>query len=132
VLELPPDLLTLLREPSPAYIATLMPDGAPHVTQVWIDTDGQHVLVNTVVGHQKQRNIERDPRVAVTVSDPTLPRRYFQVRGRVVVATTEGAAEHIDRLSLRYVGAPYTPWGDTPQTRILLAVEPLRITRAGG
>ena len=89
-MDLPAELLALLKQPSTCYIATTMPDGSPQLTQVWGDTDGTHVLVNTVQGHQKVRNIERDPRVAVTVSDPAHPSRYHAVRGRVVDVTSEG------------------------------------------
>src|SRR3954452_10423248 len=88
---LPPALLELLRRPSPCFLATLMPDGSPQMTQTWVDTDGRHVLVNTVDGHQKVRNMRRDPRVAVNVPDPDDPSRYFEVRGRVVEVTEDGA-----------------------------------------
>jgi hypothetical protein len=64
------ELMTLLRAPSTCYITTLMPDGSPQLTQTWVDTDGEHILINTVAGYQKLRNIERDPRVAVAVADP--------------------------------------------------------------
>ena len=77
---LPTDLLDLLRRPSPCFLATLMPDGSPQMTQTWVDTDGTHVLVNTVDGHQKVRNVRRDPRVAVNVADPEDPSRYFEVQ----------------------------------------------------
>src|SRR3712207_5066780 len=63
-------LVQLLREPAYCQIATLMPDGSPQVTQVWVDTDGEHILVNTAEGRQKERNVRRDPRVAVNVVDP--------------------------------------------------------------
>jgi PPOX class probable F420-dependent enzyme len=82
----PPDLLAelmaLLRAPSTCYITTLMPDGSPQLTQTWVDTDGEHVLINTVQGFQKLRNMERDARVAVAVSDPDRPARYITVRGQ--------------------------------------------------
>jgi PPOX class probable F420-dependent enzyme len=68
--ELPTALISLLREPSLGFIATTMPDGSPQLTQVWVDTDGEHVVVNSVKTHQKVRNLERDPRVAVTIADP--------------------------------------------------------------
>ena len=87
------DLLALLRQPSPCYLATSMADGSPQVTQTWVDTDGEHVLINSVQGHVKVRNIARDPRVAVAVSDPETPSRYVQVRGRVLEVTTEGAVD---------------------------------------
>jgi PPOX class probable F420-dependent enzyme len=129
--ELPKDLLQLLERPSICFLATLMPGGAPQLTQTWVDTDGTNILINTVQGHQKVRNIERDPRVAVTVSDREQPRRYFQVRGSVVTVTTDGAAEHIDKLSVRYTGGPYPWYGGRDEVRVLLTIRPDRITRNG-
>src|SRR5215213_5157651 len=67
---LSPGLQRLLREPSYGEIATVMPDGSPSIAQVWVDTDGEHILINTAEGRQKTRNVRRDPRVAVNVVDP--------------------------------------------------------------
>src|ERR1700677_2754680 len=100
-----------------------MADGSPHLTQTWVDTDGEHVLINSVQGHVKVRNIERDPRVAVAISDPDKPSRYFQVRGRVLDVTTDGAAEHIEKLAQRYLGCPYSWYGGRGQTRLLITIE---------
>ena len=130
-MELPKDLLELLARPSICYLSTLMPDGSPQLTQTWVDTDGSHILINTVEGHQKVRNIARDPRVAVSVADHEQPRRYFQVRGRVVDVTTDGAAEHIEELSMRYMGRPYSWFGGRDQVRVLLTIRADRITRNG-
>jgi PPOX class probable F420-dependent enzyme len=88
--DLPDDLLALLREPSTCYVTTLMPDGSPQLTQTWVDTDGSRILINTVETHQKSRNVRRDPRVVVAVSDPVKPTRYHAVRGRVVGVSTRG------------------------------------------
>jgi PPOX class probable F420-dependent enzyme len=88
-----------LGEPAFCQIATLMPDGSPQITQVWVETDGEHILVNTNEGSQKERNVRRDPRVAVNVVDPTNAWRIAMVRGRVVEVTTEGAVEQIDQLA---------------------------------
>jgi PPOX class probable F420-dependent enzyme len=90
-----------------AHFATLMPDGSPQVTPVWIDFDGEYVLVNTAQGRQKDRNVERDQRVALSIQDPENPYRYIQVRGPVVEITTDGADAHIDALSQRYLGKDY-------------------------
>jgi len=125
---LPGALLTLLRQPSPCFLTTLMPDGSPQITLTWVDTDGTNILINTVRGHQKARNIGRDPRVAVAVSDPTAPARYFAVRGRVTDVSTEGAVEHIESLAQRYLGTPYPWYGGRDQVRLLLTIEPHRIT----
>jgi len=126
--KLPEDLLALLRESSTCYLATSMADGSPQLTQTWVDTDGEHVLINSVRGHLKVRNIERDPRVAVAISDPDKPVRYFQVRGRVLEVTTDGAAEHIEKLAQRYLGGPYPWYGGRGQTRVLITIEADKIS----
>ena len=127
-MELPEELLALLRARSICYLATTMPDGSPQVTQTWVDTDDKHVLVNVAKGHVKTRNMERDGRVAVAVSDPDNLPHYFQVRGRVLEITTEGAADHIEALAQRYLGTPY-PWYWGPdEVRVLMVIEPERIT----
>jgi PPOX class probable F420-dependent enzyme len=126
--DLPDGLLQLLERPSLCYLTTLMPDGSPQITQTWVDTDGKHILINTVRGHQKVRNIERDPRVAVAIGDSDEPRRYFQVRGRVISVAEEAAAEHIDKLAHRYLGGPYPWFGGRDQVRLLLTIEADRIT----
>src|SRR5262245_18738073 len=125
--ELPQGLLDLLGKPSPCFLATVMPDGSPQLTQTWVTTDGEHVLINTVVTHQKARNIARDPRVAVNVADPSDISRYYAVRGRVVSATTDGAAESIDDIARKYLGRPYPQIGGAAQQRLLLTIEVDRI-----
>ena len=131
-MDLPENLLALLRGRATCYIATTMPDGSPQLTQTWVDTDGSHVLINTVAGFQKVRNVERDPRVAVTVADPENPSRYIAVRGRVVSTTTEGGAEHIEALSQRYLGGPYAWYGGRDQVRVILRIEADKINTMGG
>jgi PPOX class probable F420-dependent enzyme len=122
-MELPDALLDLLRKPSLCFIATTMPDGSPQLTETWVDTDGSHVLVNTVQGFQKLRNVERDPRVALNVADADRPTTYYAIRGRVVGVTTDGAAEHIERLAQRYLGGPYPWYGGRDQVRTLVTIE---------
>jgi PPOX class probable F420-dependent enzyme len=129
---LPDALLDLLRRPSPCFLSTLMPDGSPQLTQTWVDTDGRDVLINTVRGHQKVRNVERDPRVALNVADPDDPSRYFEVRGRVTEVTEHGAREHIDELSQRYIGRPYPWFGGRDQVRLLVRISPEKVTSPRG
>lgn len=126
------DLLALLRRASTCYIATTMPDGSPQLTQTWVDTDGTHVLINSVESHQKTRNIARDPRVAVAVSDPADPSSYTQIRGRVVRVTTEGAVDHIEALARKYLGGPYPWFGGRDQVRVIHVIEPERISSPRG
>lgn len=130
-MELSQDLLELLNRPSTCYIATTMPDGSPQLTQTWVDTDGERILINSVRGFLKVRNIERDPRVAVAVSDSDNPRRYFQVRGRVVDVTTDGGTEHIEMLSQKYLGTPYPWFGGRDQVRVIITIEAEKISGVG-
>jgi len=128
---LPDDLLDLLRKPSPCFLSTLMADGSPQVTETWVHTDGEHVIINTVVGFVKVRNVERDPRVAVAIQDPENPFRYIQVRGEVVNMTTEGGAESIEALSQKYTGQPYPWYGGRDQQRIILTIKANSVSGQG-
>ena len=128
---LPDDLLELLRKPSPCFISTIMADGSPQVTETWVDTDGEHVIINTVVGYLKVRNVERDPRVAVAIQDPENPFRYIQVRGEVISMTTEGGTESIEALSQKYTGQPYPWYGGRKPQRIILTIKANRISSQG-
>jgi len=119
---LPDELLVLLRGASPCFIATTMPDGSPQLTQTWVDTDGSHIVINTVEGYQKARNVARDPRVAVSVIDPARPSRYFEIRGRVIASTTQGGTDHIESLAQRYLGGPYPWFGGRDQVRVILTI----------
>ena len=120
---LPDDLIAVLNTKSICFVTTLMPDGSPQISQTWAGTDGEHVLINTVNTHQKTRNLQRDPRIAIGIADPAAPSRYWALRGSVVAMTTEGAREHIDELSQKYIGRPYPGFGGGPQQRVLLTVE---------
>ena len=128
---LPDGLLDLLHRPSPCFISTLMPDGSPQMTETWVDTDGTNVVINTVDGFLKVKNIRRDPRVAVAVSDPENPSRYFAVRGRVVNVTSEGGVEHIEQLAQRYLGTSYPWYGGRDQVRLIVTIEADRIHGMG-
>jgi len=122
------EVLTLLRQPSICYLATSMSDGSPQVTQTWVDTDGEHVLINSVQTHVKVKNIARDPRVAVAIAAPDSPSRYVQIRGRVVSVTTDGAVEHIEMLAQKYLGKPYPWYGGHDQVRVILVIAPERVS----
>jgi PPOX class probable F420-dependent enzyme len=88
-----------------AHVATLMPDGSPQVTPVWFDYDGEYIRINSAAGRVKDKNMRRDARVAISISDPKDPYRHIEVRGKVKHILTEGADAHIDRLSHKYTGA---------------------------
>jgi PPOX class probable F420-dependent enzyme len=98
----------LLNGPRVAALTTIMPDGQPQTTVVWCNFDGQHVLVNTMRGFQKEKNMRANPRVTLLCYDPCEPLRYLEIRGRVLEMTEEGAMEHLDGLSELYTGRkPY-------------------------
>lgn len=130
-MDLPEELIALLRAPSLCFIATTMPDGSPQLTETWVDTDGEHVVINTVQGNQKTKNIERNPRVAVNICDPTNPSRYFEIRGHVVSATTEGGVEHIEQLAQKYLGGPYPWYGGRDQVRLVIRISANKINAMG-
>ncbi len=119
---LPDELVTFLKNANPCFLATIEPDGAPQLTQTWVDTDGEHVVINTVDGHRKLANIARDPRVMVNVCDSDDLRRYWALRGHVVETTTDGAREHIEELSQRYTGAPYQDYGRRSGSRVIVRI----------
>jgi len=126
--KLPDGLLALLRQPSTCYIATTMADGSPQMTQTWVDTDGENVLINSVQGYVKLRNIARDPRVAIAISAPDNPTRYVQVRGRVVAVTTDGAVDHVEMLAQKYLGTPYPWYGGRDQVRVIIVIAPEQVS----
>jgi PPOX class probable F420-dependent enzyme len=95
---LPAALLDLLGRRALCFVATVMPGGSPQLTETWVTTDGEHIVLNIVEGMQKAKNIARDPRVAVNIADPDNPSRFFAVRGRVIdVVTIEADRVHSPR-----------------------------------
>ena len=121
----PSEYIDLLSDDCKAllYLATLMPDGSPQVTPVWFNTEGEFILINTAEGRTKERNMRARPNIAVTIQDPTDSYRYLGMRGEVVSCTSEGADEHINRLSLKYSG---DPWKKCPeQKRIIFRFRPV-------
>ena len=113
-----------------AHLATVMPDGRPQVTPVWCDLDGGVVRINTAIDRQKDRNLVRDGRVALSLIDPENPYRYLEVRGRVAERTEVGADAHIDQLSQKYLGKPY-PYRQASEKRVLFRINPEHVTFMG-
>jgi PPOX class probable F420-dependent enzyme len=111
-----------------AFVATVNRDGSPHVTPVWVDTDGKYILVNTAMGRVKQTNTKRDPRVAVAIFDQTNPYHMVTIQGRVVDQLKGNAAEqHIDKMAKKYTGQERYPNRQPGEQRVLLKIEPERI-----
>jgi PPOX class probable F420-dependent enzyme len=89
-----------------AYLATAMKDGSTQVTPVWFNTDGEYILLNTVINRIKDKNMSARPHIAICIADPSNPYRYLQLRGVIIERTIEGAEAHIDTLSMKYRGEP--------------------------
>jgi PPOX class probable F420-dependent enzyme len=114
-----------------ANLATLMPDGSPQVTPTWCDFQEDHVLINSARGRQKDRNMRRDSRVAVSILDPENPYRYLEVRGQVVEITEQGAREHIDKMAKKYLGVDQYPYAQPGEVRVLYKIRPERFSYMG-
>ena len=117
-----------------AHVATLMPDGTPHVTPVWVDydADAERLLVNTVRGRLKERNVSRDRKVGVGMIDPDDAYRFVSVRGAVERGTEEGAVEHIDELARRYFGVDEYPHHDEEEgARVIVEIPAENVATSG-
>jgi PPOX class probable F420-dependent enzyme len=129
--EIPASFADLLQKKSFANLATLMPDGTPQVTPVWIDFDGTHVLVNSARGRQKDKNLRNNPAVAMSILDPENPYRYLEIRGRVTEITEQGADDHIDKMAKKYIGADKYPYRQPGEVRVLYKIVPTRVLTRG-
>ena len=121
----------LLGKKTFATLGTLMPDGSPQVTPVWFDYDGKHARVNSALGRVKDKNIRRDPRVSLSIPDPENPYRYLEIRGKVVDITQNGADDHINSLSQKYLGNPVYPYRQPGEVRVLYKIEPVKFSSMG-
>ena len=121
----------LLARPILATLATVAPDGGPQVTPLWIEVDGDDLLVNTAQGRIKARNLDRDHRVAVTVLDPDDPYNVVVVRGTVTDVTTDGADAHIDKLAKKYLGVDEYPMRQPGEVRLKIRIRTDRIPMQG-
>lgn len=121
----------LLEKPAFGNLSTLMKDGSPQVTPVWVDYDGKHVRVNSAKGRVKDKNMRRDPRVSIALQDPANPYRYLEIRGRVVEITEKGADDHINKLSLKYLGKPVYPFRQPGEVRVVYLIDPEKVSSMG-
>ena len=121
------DTVRLAKGKNLATVVTLMPGGQPQALLTWVDTDGEHVLVNTEPQRQRAKNVERDPRITVLIHSAENPWDWSEVRGHVAGTTTgEEARRHIDELSRKYVGTEYrNPIG--PRGRVILRIAPDKV-----
>jgi PPOX class probable F420-dependent enzyme len=120
--------LKILKGKNFAFLGTLNRDGSIQLTPVWVDTDGENVLVNTAIGRVKERNIARDARVAVSVPEWSNPYNFVSVQGTVEKKTTgQEAEDHIDKMAKKYTGADKYPNRKPGEKRVLLVIKPHKI-----
>jgi len=114
-----------------AHIATVMPDGSPQVTPVWIDYRNGRVLFNTARGRVKDRNLKPGSKVALSIMDPDNGYRYVQIRGVIANVTEDGADKHIDSLAKKYMGVDKYPFHQPNVKRVIYEIEPTSVQGMG-
>src|SRR5262245_10641574 len=121
----------LLEERNWGNVATIRPDGTPHVTPVWVDYDGENPVFNTAYGRAKVDHLERDPRIAIEVHDEADPQSaYVSVTGTAELVE-EGADEHIDKLAKKYLGVDEYPYRSPGERRVIVRIHPQRVDAFG-
>jgi PPOX class probable F420-dependent enzyme len=125
--EIPAEARHLLGGKNFAHVATVMEDGSPQVSPVWVDSEDGLVVFNTAEGRLKPKNLRHDPRVAISITNPENPYESLLIRGRAVELTHEGADEHIDALAKRYMGVEEYPLRQPGEVRVIVKVEPERV-----
>jgi PPOX class probable F420-dependent enzyme len=128
---IPQKYLDLFDKKAFGHLATIMPDGSPQVTPVWVDYDGKYVRFNSARGRVKDKNVRSNAHVAISMQDPDNPYRYLEIRGRVIEITETGADEHANKLSQKYVGKPVYTKRSPAEVRVLYKVEPQKVTSMG-
>jgi len=125
--EIDDSVIQLLTGKNFAFVATLMKDGSPQITPTWIDFDGKSILINTAEGRVKQKNVSRDPHVAISIVDQNNPYNMVTIRGKVIEQTLNGADDHIDKLAKRYLGVDKYPFRSQNEKRVILKVQPEKV-----
>ncbi len=126
----------LLQTPVHGVLTTMMPGGTPQSSVVWVDYDGECVLINTTMERQKGRNMQANPKVTLLVIDPNDRSRWVEVRGHVREMTRDGAEAHADKLTQRYCPNKHKFYGDiypiaqkAKETRVIVKIEPIKVSR---
>ena len=125
--KLPAHLVQLIDKKTFAHLATVMPDGSPQVSPIWIDHEGGYIVINSAKGRVKDRNIRKNSTVAISMVDPDNPYQFAMVRGRVVEITEKSADQHIDRMAKKYLGKDKYPFRSPTEVRVIYKVLPDRV-----
>ena len=124
-LKLPEKICKLIDDKNLAHFATLKKDGSPHVAPVWIDRDGDIILINTTSSRLKYKNVQNDKRVSLSITDYKDPYTWASIIGEVVEFSTADAETHIDKMSQKYLGIPKYPMKNTAESRIMIKIIPI-------
>jgi PPOX class probable F420-dependent enzyme len=114
-----------------AHLATVMPDGSPQVTPVWFDYSNGKIRVNTARGRVKDKNMQQNAKVAVSIIDPANPYRHIAIRGHIAASTEQGADAHIDSLAKKYLGKDKYPFARPGEVRVIFEIEPDSVSAMG-
>ncbi len=114
-----------------AHVATIGPSGEPHSSPVWFDWDGEHLLFSQTKTRQKYRNLQRDPRVAISITDPDNPYRYLEIRGTLDGVDEDEGNAFINAMAKKYIDQDVYPWHQPGDERIVLRVLPNHTTSMG-
>jgi PPOX class probable F420-dependent enzyme len=128
---IPENFRDILDKKSFVHLATKMSDGSPQVSPVWVEYDGEHIVVNSAKGRLKDRNMRADERVALSATDPDNPYRSLMIRGRVTKITEEGADDHIDALAKKYLNEDKYPFRTPEEVRVKYYIEPIKVATMG-
>jgi PPOX class probable F420-dependent enzyme len=128
---IPADYADLLERPTFAHVATVGPNGEPQNNPVWFDWDGERISFSQTTGRQKVRNVQREPRVALSIIDPDNPYRYLEIRGVVERIDPDPDKAFIDKMAKKYLGADKYPWNQPGDERVVVVVRPEHTTKMG-
>ncbi len=126
-----PKYVDLLDSTALAHVATIGPNGEPQVTPVWFGWDGTHLRFSQTTTRQKYRNVKREPRIALSIVDPTNPYRYLEIRGHVVAIEPDPDLAFTDSMAKKYLGQDHYPWHDPKDERVVVVVAPEHTTQMG-
>ncbi len=128
---LTPGVRALFEGKNFGHLATIMPDGSPQVSVVWVDIEGDNILVNTAEGRIKPRNVRRDPRVAISIYDQDVPYKSATIKGEVIEVRSEGALENIHQLAKKYMDLDEYPYLQPGDQRLLFVIRPDQVFGMG-